>query len=115
MKDAIISTKAKKEEILPEGIADTTAPAEVARVSSPVDLAERYIWAICNADLDAAKELGLTGIRKYWRCIGQVVMELDWLYDCVPVLATFVRYSHRVYNNEEVGQNMSVRRDINPE
>ncbi len=68
-----------------------------------------------NVDMNAAKELGLTGIKKYWRRAAQVEMELDWLHDWIPALATFVRHSQKVYDNEEVGQNMSVRRDINPE
>ncbi len=65
MKDVIISEKAREEEMLSEGIADKIAPAEVARVLSPVDLAGRYNWAMSNVDLDAVKELGLTGIKKY--------------------------------------------------
>ncbi len=81
MKGVIISEKAREEKMLPESITDTTAPAEVARVLTPVDLARRYNWAMSNADLDVAKELGLTGIKKYWRRTGQVEMELDWLHD----------------------------------
>ncbi len=81
MKDVIISEKAREEEILQESIADTTVLAEVARVSSLVDLAWRYNWAMSDADLDAANELGLIGIKKYWRCTGQVEIELDWLHD----------------------------------
>ena len=81
MKDVIIEEKAREKEGLSEGIADTTAPAEVARASSPVDLAGKYMWAMSIADMDAAKELGLTGIKKYWRRAGQVEMELDWLHD----------------------------------
>ena len=65
--------------------------------------------------MDAAKELGLTGIKKYWRRVGQVEMELDWLHDWIPALATFVRHSRSVYDNEEVTQNMNARRDIDPE
>ncbi len=65
MKDVIISKKARKEEMLSESIADTTVPAEVARVLSHVNLAGRYNWAMSDADLDTAKELGLTGIKKY--------------------------------------------------
>ncbi len=43
MKDMIISDKAKEEKILSlEGIADMTVLAEVAQVSSPVNLAEIY-------------------------------------------------------------------------
>ncbi len=53
-----------------ESIADTTAPAEVARISSLIDLAGRYNWVMSDADLNAAKELGLTGIKKYWRRAG---------------------------------------------
>ena len=70
MKDVIIEEKVREKEGLSEGIADTTAPAEVARASSPVDLAGKYMWAMSNADMDAAKELGLTGIKKYWRHAG---------------------------------------------
>ncbi len=65
-----------------------------------------------DADLDTAKELELTGIKKYWRRACQVEMELEWLHDWIPALAIFVRHSRRVYDNEEVGQNMSVRREI---
>ncbi len=64
--------------------------------------------------MDVVKELELTGVKKYWRRAGQVEMEFDWLHDWIPALATFVRHSQRVYDNEEVGQNMSVRRDIDP-
>ncbi len=41
MKDVIISEKAREKK-LSEGPADTTAPAEVAQTSSPVDLAWKY-------------------------------------------------------------------------
>ena len=43
MKDVIIQEKTREKERLSESIADTTAPAEVARVSSPVDLAGKYM------------------------------------------------------------------------
>ena len=108
MKDVIIEEKAREKEGLSESIADTTAPAKVAQGSSPVDLAGKYMWAMSNANIDAAKELGLIGIKKYWKRAGQVEMELDWLYDWIPALATFVRHSRSVYNNEEVTQNMNV-------
>ena len=77
MKDVIISEKAREEKMQSESIADMTALAKVAWVSSFVDLAERYNWAMSNADLDTAKKLGLTGIKKYWRHAGSVEMELD--------------------------------------
>ena len=61
----IIEKKAKKKEKLLEDIVDITALAELAQASSPVDFAEKYMWAMNNANMDAAKELGLTGIKKY--------------------------------------------------
>ena len=30
-----------------------------------------------NVDIDIAKKLGLTGVKKYWKYIGQVKIELD--------------------------------------
>ncbi len=114
MKDVIISEKAREKK-LSEGLTATTALAEVARALNPINLAWKYRWAMSNVDMDLAKELGLTGVKKYWRQAGQVEMKLDWLHDWIPALAIFVRYSRRMYNNEEVGQNMSVKRDIDPE
>ena len=115
MKNVIIKEKTREKEGLLEGIADTAAPTEVAQALSPIDLAGKYMWAMSNANIDAAKELGLTGIKKYWRRAGQVEMELDWLHDWIPALATFVRHSRSVYDNEKVTQNMNARRDIDPE
>ena len=42
-------------------------------------------------------------------------MELDWLHDWIPALATFVRHLRSVYDNKEVTQNMNARQDIDPE
>ena len=67
MKDVISEEKAREKKSLLEGIADTIALAEMAQTSSPVDLVEKYIWPMSNANLDATKELRLTGIKKYWR------------------------------------------------
>ena len=52
--------------------------------------------------MDVAKELGLTGIKKYWKRIGQVEIKIDWLHDYISAVATFMRHSHSVYNNKEV-------------
>ncbi len=49
------------------------------------------------------------------RHTSQVEMKLDWLHDWIPVLAIFVKHSKRVYANKDKSQNMSVRRDIDPE
>ncbi len=114
IKDVIISEKAR-EKMLSEGPADTIAPVEVVRALSHIDLTWKSRWAMSNIDMDAAKELRLTGVKKYCRRAAQVEMELDWLHNWILALATFVRYSRRVYDNKKVGQNISVRRDINPE
>ena len=115
MKDVISSEKIRKKEKLSEDPTDTTAPAEVAWASSLVDLAWRYNWAMSKADMEATKELGLTEVKNYWRRVSQVEMELDWLHDWIPALATFVKHWRKVYNHKKVGQNMSVRQDIDPE
>ncbi len=44
---------------------DKTVIAEVAKVSSTIDLGSKHNWAISNADMDVAEDLGLTDIKKY--------------------------------------------------
>ena len=39
-----------------------------------------------NANLDTAKKLGQTGIKKYWKGVGSIEIELDWL---------IIEYLHR--------------------
>ena len=69
------------------------------------------MWVKSNTNLDAAKELNLTGIKKYW--VSEI--KLDWLYDQILVLATFVRYLYKMYNNEKVTKNRKVRQDMDSE
>ncbi len=64
MKD-VISVTERSGELLAMENADKTAIAEVAKVSSAIDLGSKHSWAISNADMDAAENLGLTGIKKY--------------------------------------------------
>ena len=52
--------------------ANKTDMAEVAKISSAINLSNKYSLAISNADIYAATNLGLTGIKKYLRCIGQI-------------------------------------------
>lgn len=77
MKNIIILEKVREKKKLWEDTADTTTLAEVAQVSSFVNFAWHYWWVISNANIDAAKRLGLTRIEKYWRRADQVKMELD--------------------------------------
>lgn len=39
--------------------------AEVAKMSSTIDLDNKHNWIISNDDIDGAKDLELTGIKKY--------------------------------------------------
>ena len=81
---------------------------EMAQTLSPINFIGKYIWAMSNADLDTAKKLELTSIKKYWRRARQVEIKLNWLYNRISILATFVRYSNKIYNNEEVTKNMNI-------
>lgn len=68
-----------------------------------------------NTDINAAKKLGLTQIKKYQKCAGQVAIKLDQLYNQIPALAKFVKYLQKVYNNQKITQNMSFRQNIDLE
>ena len=60
--------------------ANKIALVEVARTSSPMDLNGKYMWAISNVDIDAARDLVITGIKKHWRLAGQIRKEVNGLY-----------------------------------
>ena len=88
--------------------------AEVGKTSSPMDLDSQYIWAISNIDIDAARDLGLTGIKKHWRLAGQIEKEVNRLHrDWIPALAAFVKHSRKTHDNEKVIENIKIKRDIN--
>lgn len=84
----------------------------LAKVDWALNFIGKYKWEMSNADLNATKELGLTDIKKYWRYTSQVKIEVDWLHDWISVLATFMRYLLRVYNNTKVTNNLKVKQDI---
>ncbi len=71
MKDIIAVAERNRELLAMENV-DKTVIAEVAKVSSAIDLGNKHSWAISNADMDVARDLRLTGIKKYWRRIGQI-------------------------------------------
>lgn len=81
IKNITILEKARKKKVLLVGILDTTAPTGMSQASSLIDFDKKYNWAMSNADLDVVKKLGLTSIKKYWRRVGQIKIEFDWLYD----------------------------------
>ena len=81
MKDVVISKKAQeKERQLELRNADKIAQAKVARSSSPMDLDGKYMWVMSNVNIDAARDLGLIGIKKYQRLTVQIEKEGDKLH-----------------------------------
>ena len=114
IKNVIISKRAlEKEGQLVVKNADKIVLAKVRRTSSLMDLDGKYIWAISNVDIDAARDLGLTGMKKHWRLAGQIEKEVNGLHrDWIPALAAFVKHSRKTPDNEEVTENMKIRRDI---
>ncbi len=73
---------------------DKTAIVEVAKVSIAIDPQSKRSWAISNADIDIAGDLWLIGIKKYWRCAGQIEDKVDWLHkDWILILRAFVKHS----------------------
>lgn len=44
---------------------DKTVMAEVAKVSTSIDLHNEYSWVISDADKNITRDLGLIGIKKY--------------------------------------------------
>ena len=81
MKDMIISKRAiKKEDQLVVRNVDKIALTKVGRTSSLIDLDSKYMWAISNVDITAPRDLGLTGIKKYWRFAEQIEKDVNRLY-----------------------------------
>lgn len=65
IKNRTILEKDRKKRELLEGIADIIAQTKVAQASSLNDFAGRYKWEISNVNLNTAKKLWLTEIKKY--------------------------------------------------
>ncbi len=76
MKNMIAVAEKGKELLAIENI-EKTVIAEVAKVSSAIDLGSKHSWAISNADMDTTRNLKLTGIKKYWRHTGQIQDKVD--------------------------------------
>ncbi len=109
-------SRKNKKQLAIEKLIDIIVMAEVAKVSSVIDLGSQYSWTINNADIDVARDLGLTGIKKYWSCAGQIQAKVDWLYkDWISALEVFVKHSRKTYDNEKVTENLMIRREINSE
>ena len=77
----MIKKKSMEKEGLSESITNIIAMTEVTWVSSFVNFAKKYMWTMNNADMNVAKKLGLTSIKKYQRRARQYEIELDCLYE----------------------------------
>lgn len=115
MKNITILEKVRKKKVLLVGILDTTASTEMSQTSSLIDFAEKYNWAMNNADLDAVEKLRRTSIKKYWRRDGQIKIKFDCLYNWILILAIFVKHLYRVYENKLVMDNIKIRQNIDSE
>ena len=47
---------------------------------SLINLDSKYMWAIKNVDINAAKDLRLTGIKKHWRLAVQIEKEINEIH-----------------------------------
>lgn len=61
----MILEKAKKKKQLLENIANTTTLAKITLTSSFINFTRRYKQKINNTNLNAAKKLGLTRLKRY--------------------------------------------------
>ena len=91
-------------------IADKIVQAEVPRTLSPMDLDGKYMWAMSNIDIDTARDLGLTGIKKHWRFTSQIEKDVDGLHkDWILTLVAFVKHFWKTNDNKEVTENIKIR------
>ena len=74
MKDIIVIAEkgGENKELLTLENADKTAIIEVAKVSSAINLKSKHSLVISNAYKDAAGDLELMGIKKYYKCASQI-------------------------------------------
>lgn len=81
MTNIIILEKAKEKKKLSKNFINITIVVKMTQILSLVDFAQKYRWAMNKADIDEAKKLRLTGIKKYQRRIDQVEIEWNWPYN----------------------------------
>lgn len=117
IKNMIVAAEKGKKNREPLAIenANKTVMAKFAKVSSTINLFNKYNEAISNADIDLAGDLVLTDIKKYQRYAGQIQNKVDGLYKgWISVLRAFVKYSRRMHIIEKVTENGMTRCEIDP-
>lgn len=83
---------------------------------SLIDFNNKYIQAISNADIDAAKNLGLTSVKKYKKHAGQIKEKVNGLYrNWLLAFALFLKYSQSTHDIEKVTENKKIRGEVDLE
>lgn len=86
---------------------------EVARLLTAIDIGSKYKGVINSIEMDTARDLVLTGIKKSWRCTGKIQAKGDWLHkDSIFTLEAYVQHFWRTYNNKQISRNVMTRHDI---
>lgn len=89
---------------------DEIALAEGTKTSSLMDFDNKYIWAISNININAARDLGLIGIKKHSKLASQIKNKVNGLYrDWISVLVAFVKLSQKTHNNKKVIKKMKIK------
>lgn len=102
MKDVIIleKTREKERQLV---VRNAIKQAKVAKMSNSINFDSKYMQVINNIDIDAAKDLGLTGVKKYLKRTSQIKVKVNWLYrNQILVLAIFIKHFRKMYDNEKM-------------
>ena len=116
MQDVILIAKvpvgsAKKKELVFD-----TPNTEVTRICSTTNVLLKYNWHLDLTDNEAAIDLGLQSVNKYWRHAAQVADKLSYLSDFLPAFAVFVNETRGNYDQKiQLDKCLRFRRDKNHE
>lgn len=88
MKNIIILEKTKKKEKLSKDPTDTIAQAKMAQALRPINLTQRYKWAMSKADIETAKKLGLTEVKNHRK----YTAKLRW--NSISFMTRFQHWQH---------------------
>ncbi len=114
MQDTILIAKvlvgsARKKELVVD-----TPDAEVTRVCSTTNILLKYNWHLNLTNNEAAVDLGLRSVKKYWRRAAQVADKLIYLQDFLPALVVFINEAHINYHQKmQLEERLRFRRDVN--
>ena len=86
---------------------------EFEKMSSLISFDSKNMWAISNIDIDVARDLGLTNMKKDQRFAGQIEKEVNRLYrNWILALSTFMKLFWKMYDNGKMTKNVKIRQDI---